>query len=36
MLLKENIPIYGVCSDSEVRAYDTPEMYLKNIGENNG
>lgn len=29
-LINNNIPIYGVCSDSDVKAFDTPEMLLKN------
>ena len=31
LLLSQNIPIYGVCDNSEVIAFDTPEMYSKNI-----
>ena len=30
-LIRQNIPIYGVCDNSEVIAFDTPEMYSKNI-----
>jgi mannose-1-phosphate guanylyltransferase len=30
-LLKEGLPLFGVCSRSEVRAFDTPEMYTKNL-----
>lgn len=31
VLLSKNIPIYGVCSKSEVKAFDTPEMLKKNL-----
>ncbi|TSA26665.1 MAG: nucleotidyltransferase family protein [Ignavibacteriales bacterium] len=30
-LIKENIPIYGVCENTEVKAFDTVEMYRKNF-----
>ena len=30
LLLKNNIPMYGVCFSNEVLAFDTPEMYYKN------
>ena len=30
-ILKNNIPLYGVCEYSEVKAFDTIEMYKKNI-----
>ena len=30
-LLQKNIPLYGVCEYSEVKAFDTIEMYNKNI-----
>lgn len=33
MLLRNNIPLYGVCLDSEVRAFDTPEMLKNNLIE---
>lgn len=29
-LLDENIPFYGVCSNTNVKAFDTPEMLIKN------
>ena len=31
LLLKNNIPIYGICGNSIVKAFDTPEMLLKNM-----
>lgn len=31
-LLKAQIPIYGVCEEAEVRAFDTMEMYKESIG----
>ena len=31
MLLRNNVPLYGVCLDSEVRAFDTPEMLKDNL-----
>ena len=31
LLIRQNIPIYGVCENSDVIAFDTPEMYSKNI-----
>ena len=31
LLLRQNIPIYGVCDHSEVIAFDTPEMFKNNI-----
>jgi mannose-1-phosphate guanylyltransferase len=31
MLLQKEIPIFGVCSRTEVRAFDTPEMYSSSI-----
>ncbi len=30
-MLKDNIPIYGVCSKIEVKAFDTKEMYNKSF-----
>ncbi|MFA5804223.1 MAG: nucleotidyltransferase family protein [Melioribacteraceae bacterium] len=30
-LLKKNLPLYGVCERKEVKIFDTPEMYKKNI-----
>ena len=30
-LLKRNQAIYGVCNETDVRAFDTPEMYKKSI-----
>lgn len=30
-LLELDIPLYGVCEHGEVRAFDTPEMYRRNI-----
>jgi len=38
LLLEKNESLYGVCSDSDVLAFDTPEMYkksIKYIGKNN-
>ena len=29
-LLKNNFPIYGVCENIELKAFDTPEMLIKN------
>ena len=29
LALKNNIPLYGICDNSEVRAFDTPEMYKR-------
>ena len=34
-LLKKNIPLYGVCENTQVRAFDTPEMLKKNINNAN-
>jgi NDP-sugar pyrophosphorylase family protein len=34
-LLKENIPLYGVCSTVTVRAFDNKEMYDFNMGQEN-
>lgn len=31
ILIKSGIPMYGVCNDSEVKAFDTPEMYKRSI-----
>ncbi len=28
-MLNSGIPIYGVCMDTDVKAFDTPEMYRK-------
>mgnify|MGYP000309577102 CR=1 FL=1 len=33
LMLKKNIPLYGVCNDSEVIAFDNLEMYNQNILE---
>jgi NDP-sugar pyrophosphorylase family protein len=30
-LLSENMSLYGVCEQKEVKVFDTPEMYKKNI-----
>ena len=30
LLLKNNFPIYGVCENIELKAFDTPEMLIKN------
>lgn len=34
MLLRNNIPIYGVCEDADVRAFDTPDMLSQNTAKN--
>ena len=33
LMLKRNIPLYGICNDSEVKAFDNLEMYNQNILE---
>ncbi len=30
-LMKENLPIYGICDSKDVLAFDTPELLKKNI-----
>ena len=30
LLLKNNIPIYGICTNNIVKAFDTPDMLIKN------
>jgi NDP-sugar pyrophosphorylase family protein len=35
-LLRTNQPIYGVCKETDVKAFDTPEMYTQNIKKING
>lgn len=30
LLLKKDIPFYGICTDATVKAFDTPEMMIKN------
>ena len=30
MLLRNNVPLYGVCSEINVKAFDTPEMLIQN------
>ena len=30
-LIKKNLPLYGICERKEVKVFDTPEMYKKNI-----
>jgi len=30
-LLKKDLPLYGVCEKKEVKVFDTPEMYKKNL-----
>lgn len=31
LLLRQKVPIFGVCNTSEVIAFDTPEMFNKNV-----
>ncbi|MEO8949192.1 MAG: nucleotidyltransferase family protein [Mucilaginibacter sp.] len=35
MLLRNDVPIYGVCLDSEVYAFDTPKMLSESLKKNN-
>ena len=30
-LLKKKIPVYGVCNSTDVKAFDTPEMYKRSL-----
>ena len=30
LLLKKDLPLYGICEDTEVKSFDTPEMLIKN------
>jgi NDP-sugar pyrophosphorylase family protein len=30
-LLRNNIAVYGICNETDVKAFDTPEMYTQNI-----
>ncbi|MBN1549818.1 nucleotidyltransferase family protein [bacterium] len=31
LLLKKDIPLYGICDYADVIAFDTPDMYIKNL-----
>jgi NDP-sugar pyrophosphorylase family protein len=31
LLLARNAPLYGICENAEVRAFDTPEMYERSL-----
>ncbi len=33
LLIKSGIPVYGVCIDSNVKAFDTPEMYKHSMNK---
>lgn len=33
-MIEKNFPLYGLCNDSEVKAFDNLEMYNQNLSEN--